>query len=139
MAKSRPEKTIGMESELVAPQNIPTSGEREQAFGFVAGASRSRSSATESRRYKLSASETGTQIAPFRCRYSFSISNFQRSLVMANEDKMAGKVKQAKGKAKEVTGAARGDTSQELKGKAQKNLGKAQEKMGKMSERKGRR
>ena len=50
---------------------------------------------------------------------------------MGSEDKLAGKVKQAKGKANEVAGAIKGDTAQELKGKVQKGVGKVQEKLGK--------
>jgi uncharacterized protein YjbJ (UPF0337 family) len=50
---------------------------------------------------------------------------------MASEDRMAGKVKQAKGKMNEVAGAARGNTGQEIKGKIQKGIGKLQSKMGK--------
>lgn len=48
---------------------------------------------------------------------------------MAAEDKMAGKVKQAKGKVNDVVGAAKGDTGQQLKGKVQKAVGKVQEKL----------
>ena len=52
---------------------------------------------------------------------------------MGSEDKLAGKVKQAKGKANDVAGAVKGDTAQQLKGKAQKAVGKVQEKLGKRS------
>ncbi len=50
---------------------------------------------------------------------------------MGREDKVAGKVKQAKGKANDVAGAVKGDTSQQVKGKVQQAVGKAQEKLGK--------
>ena len=49
---------------------------------------------------------------------------------MASEDKIAGKVKQAKGKANDVAGAVKGDTGQQIKGKVQKAVGKVQEKLG---------
>jgi uncharacterized protein YjbJ (UPF0337 family) len=52
---------------------------------------------------------------------------------MGREDRVAGKVKQARGKANDMIGAARGKTSQQIKGKAQKAIGKVQEKMGKKS------
>lgn len=48
---------------------------------------------------------------------------------MGTEDKLAGKVKQAKGKANDVAGAIKGDTAQQIKGKAQQAVGKAQEKL----------
>jgi uncharacterized protein YjbJ (UPF0337 family) len=50
---------------------------------------------------------------------------------MGAEDRLAGKIKQARGKANDVVGAARGKTSQQLKGKVQKAVGKVQEKLGK--------
>ena len=50
---------------------------------------------------------------------------------MASEDRIAGKVKQARGKGNDVMGAAKGDKSQQLKGKVQKAVGKVQEKVGK--------
>jgi uncharacterized protein YjbJ (UPF0337 family) len=46
---------------------------------------------------------------------------------MGLEDRIAGKVKQAKGKGNDVAGAAKGDTSQQLKGKVQKAVGKVQD------------
>ena len=49
---------------------------------------------------------------------------------MGAEDRLAGKIKQARGKANDVAGAARGKTSQQLKGKVQKAVGKVQEKLG---------
>ena len=49
---------------------------------------------------------------------------------MAAEDRVAGKVKQAKGKANDVAGAVKGDTGQQIKGKVQKAVGKVQEKLG---------
>jgi uncharacterized protein YjbJ (UPF0337 family) len=52
---------------------------------------------------------------------------------MGSEDRLAGKIKQAKGKANEVAGAVKGDTAQELKGKVQKVVGKVQEKLAKKS------
>lgn len=48
---------------------------------------------------------------------------------MGTEDKIAGKVKQAKGKANDVAGAVKGDTAQQIKGKVQQAVGKAQEKL----------
>jgi uncharacterized protein YjbJ (UPF0337 family) len=54
---------------------------------------------------------------------------------MAAEDRIAGKIKQARGKANDVVGAARGKTSQQVKGKIQKAVGKVQEKLGKGSRR----
>ena len=50
---------------------------------------------------------------------------------MGMEDRLAGKVKQAKGKSNDVAGAAKGDSSQQLKGKVQKAVGKVQDKLGK--------
>ena len=50
---------------------------------------------------------------------------------MGLEDRLAGKIKQAKGKSNDVAGAAKGDTSQQLKGKMQKAVGKVQDKVGK--------
>jgi len=47
------------------------------------------------------------------------------------EDRVAGKIKQAKGKANDIAGAAKGDTAQQLKGKLQKGVGKVQEALGK--------
>ena len=49
---------------------------------------------------------------------------------MGQEDRIAGKVKQAKGKANDVAGAVKGNTAQQIKGKVQKAVGKAQEKLG---------
>lgn len=51
---------------------------------------------------------------------------------MGTEDKVAGKIKQAKGKAREIKGAVTGDTGEEIKGKIQKNVGKAQAKLADM-------
>lgn len=51
--------------------------------------------------------------------------------IMADEDKLAGKAKQAKGTANEAAGKATGDKSQQVKGKAQKAAGKVQENIGK--------
>ena len=50
---------------------------------------------------------------------------------MAMEDRIGGKMKQARGKGNDTMGAVKGDTSQQLKGKAQKAVGKVQEKLGK--------
>jgi uncharacterized protein YjbJ (UPF0337 family) len=50
---------------------------------------------------------------------------------MGSEDRLAGKIKQAKGKANDIAGAVKGDTAQQLKGKVQKAVGKVQEKLGK--------
>ena len=50
---------------------------------------------------------------------------------MGMEDRVAGKVKQAKGKANDIAGAAKGDTGQQIKGKVQKAVGKIQDKLGK--------
>ena len=49
---------------------------------------------------------------------------------MGKEDKVAGRVKQAKGKMNDVAGAATGNKRQQLKGKIQKQVGKVQEKLG---------
>lgn len=49
---------------------------------------------------------------------------------MAIEDRVGGKMKQARGKANDMAGAAKGDTSQQIKGKVQKAVGKAQSAMG---------
>ena len=54
---------------------------------------------------------------------------------MAMEDRVAGKVRQAKGKANEVMGAIKGDTSQQIKGKVQKAAGKVQDAIGKADNR----
>ena len=48
---------------------------------------------------------------------------------MGTEDRIAGKVKQAKGKANDVAGAVKGDTAQQVKGKVQQAVGKVQEKL----------
>lgn len=48
---------------------------------------------------------------------------------MGTEDRIAGKVKQAKGKANDIAGAVKGDTAQQIKGKVQQVVGKAQEKL----------
>ena len=48
---------------------------------------------------------------------------------MGTEDRIAGKVKQAKGKANDVAGAIKGDTAQQIKGKVQQAVGKLQEKL----------
>lgn len=50
---------------------------------------------------------------------------------MGTEDRIAGKIKQAKGTANDVAGAARGDTGQQIKGKVQKAVGKVQDALGK--------
>ena len=50
---------------------------------------------------------------------------------MAMEDRVGGKMKQARGKGNDMAGAAKGDTSQQIKGKVQKAVGKAQEAFGK--------
>ena len=50
---------------------------------------------------------------------------------MAMEDRVGGKIKQAKGKGNDVMGAAKGDTSQQIKGKVQKAVGKVQSAIGK--------
>jgi uncharacterized protein YjbJ (UPF0337 family) len=50
---------------------------------------------------------------------------------MGSEDRLAGKIKQAKGKANDIAGAVKGDTAQQLKGKVQKAVGKVQERLGK--------
>jgi uncharacterized protein YjbJ (UPF0337 family) len=50
---------------------------------------------------------------------------------MGMEDRIAGKVKQAKGKGNDIAGAAKGDTGQQIKGKIQKAVGKVQDKLGK--------
>lgn len=52
---------------------------------------------------------------------------------MAEEDVVAGKVKQVKGKANDIAGAVKGDTAQQIKGKVQKAAGKVQEELGKSS------
>ncbi len=46
---------------------------------------------------------------------------------MGIEDRIAGRVKQARGKGNQVAGAARGNSKQELKGKIQRGIGKIQE------------
>jgi uncharacterized protein YjbJ (UPF0337 family) len=51
--------------------------------------------------------------------------------IMAEEDVVAGKVKQVKGKANDIAGAVKGDTAQQVKGKVQKAVGKVQEALGK--------
>lgn len=53
---------------------------------------------------------------------------------MGMEDRVAGKIKQAKGKANDVAGAAKGDTVQQIKGKVQKAVGKVQDKLGKKTD-----
>ena len=50
---------------------------------------------------------------------------------MATEDRIGGKMKQARGKGNDTMGALKGDTSQQIKGKAQKAVGKVQEAVGK--------
>jgi uncharacterized protein YjbJ (UPF0337 family) len=50
---------------------------------------------------------------------------------MAMEDRIGGKMKQARGKGNEVMGAIKGDTSQQIKGKVQKAAGKVQDAIGK--------
>ena len=52
---------------------------------------------------------------------------------MGSEDRLAGKIKQAKGKANDIAGAVKGDTAQQIKGKVQKAVGKVQDKLGKKS------
>lgn len=61
---------------------------------------------------------------------------FQKEYVMAAEDVIAGKIKQAKGKANDVVGAASGNSRQQIKGKAQQAVGKVQEAVGKASAKK---
>jgi uncharacterized protein YjbJ (UPF0337 family) len=56
---------------------------------------------------------------------------YQQEVYMGSEDRLAGKIKQAKGKANDIAGAVKGDTAQQLKGKVQKAVGKVQEKLGK--------
>lgn len=56
---------------------------------------------------------------------------------MGLEDRIAGKVKQAKGTGNDVAGAAKGDTSQQVKGKVQKAVGKVQDALGKASSKGG--
>ena len=53
---------------------------------------------------------------------------------MALEDRVGGKMKQAKGKANDTMGAIKGDTGQQIKGKAEKAAGKVQETVGKATE-----
>ena len=50
---------------------------------------------------------------------------------MALEDRVGGKMKQAKGKANDTMGALKGDTGQQIKGKVQKAAGKVQDAFGK--------
>ena len=50
---------------------------------------------------------------------------------MAMEDRIGGKMKQAKGKGNDTMGALKGDTSQQIKGKVQKAVGKVQDAIGK--------
>ena len=50
---------------------------------------------------------------------------------MAIEDRIGGKMKQARGKGNDTMGALKGDTSQQVKGKIQKAVGKVQDKLGK--------
>ena len=50
---------------------------------------------------------------------------------MATEDRIGGKMKQARGKGNDVMGAIKGDDSQQAKGKVQKVVGKVQDKVGK--------
>src|SRR3954466_14640055 len=50
---------------------------------------------------------------------------------MGMEDRVAGKIKQAKGKGNDIAGAAKGDTGQQIKGKVQKAVGKVQDALGK--------
>ena len=50
---------------------------------------------------------------------------------MAMEDRIGGKMKQARGKANDTMGALKGDTSQQVKGKVQKAVGKVQDAIGK--------
>ena len=52
---------------------------------------------------------------------------------MGLEDRVAGKVKQAKGKGNDVAGAAKGNVGQQIKGKVQNAVGKIQDKLGKKS------
>jgi len=52
---------------------------------------------------------------------------------MGMEDRVAGKIKQAKGKANDIAGAAKGDIGQQIKGKAQQVAGKVQNAIGKAS------
>ncbi|HEY2587235.1 MAG TPA: CsbD family protein [Tepidisphaeraceae bacterium] len=54
---------------------------------------------------------------------------------MADEDVVAGKVKQVKGKANDIAGAVTGDTAQQIKGKTEKAVGKVQEEFGKSTQR----
>ncbi len=50
---------------------------------------------------------------------------------MALEDRIGGKMKQARGKGNDTMGALKGDTSQQIKGKVQKAVGKVQDAFGK--------
>ena len=50
---------------------------------------------------------------------------------MAMEDRIGGKIKQARGKGNDTMGALKGDTSQQIKGKVQKAVGKVQDAIGK--------
>jgi uncharacterized protein YjbJ (UPF0337 family) len=50
---------------------------------------------------------------------------------MAMEDRIGGKMKQARGKGNDTMGALKGDTSQQMKGKVQKAVGKVQDAIGK--------
>jgi uncharacterized protein YjbJ (UPF0337 family) len=50
---------------------------------------------------------------------------------MALEDRIGGKMKQARGKGNDVMGAVKGDTGQQIKGKIQKAVGKVQDAVGK--------
>lgn len=50
---------------------------------------------------------------------------------MAMEDRIGGKMKQARGKGNDTMGALKGDTSQQIKGKVQKAVGKVQDAIGK--------
>ena len=54
---------------------------------------------------------------------------------MAMEDRIGGKMKQARGKGNDVMGALKGDTSQQIKGKVQKAVGKVQSAIGKADDR----
>jgi uncharacterized protein YjbJ (UPF0337 family) len=70
----------------------------------------------------------------FGTRFAFLSDSFTERVDMADEDVMAGKVKQVKGKANDIAGAVTGDTAQQIKGKVQKVVGKIQEGLGKATQ-----